>query len=639
MSTRISHFRGFRAAAPAPAPRSIWRLAPVAAAAAIVAAGLASPVLAAPNYTVNKVIVAEDQYQGERKLDPAAIFKPHETDASRLPRYWVSSNERTGCAGITVLTSASNKVLANLIIDEPDVEYAAGEEATGVPCVGSLIPEAPEPPADPGGETGTETGGDTETGAETEVPEPQFPLETRLNPTVCLPVVLPPGAPVPTLEGQPVADAGAGMICAPLGAESHSRHPHGIDIDATRNVAYQVIEHSGLKWNADRTAFDVAETTDEESGLLLAYDISNPDQPLVMKGWLLGHAAEEAAVNERNGKVFVGNHEDAPGVTPTIWVSVIDPALTNPYGFIDTGYFNAVQGIEVDEAIDTVFGTTHVGEKMFSFDASCVPEPNSGDEVPPAPPPGFALPAGDSGMASGWNCIKYWVDLRPAFVASLSDVAEALLQPPSVLHMHDLTVDPSTHRAYQSLHSIHDAEHTGLAEHEPEVDADEEAAVEVHGNGRWVVEVDADPALVTVDPATKQATAPVFVIDLSNGFDVLTSPNVEDILAESGLAGLQASFVHAHFLAVDPVRRALLVSGEHTGNLGVVDTRSRRLERVIPISIAIPGCEPPPPAPGEAPESEEPHVHGVNIQNQAGTVYVSDEGEHCFYESVTILKP
>ena len=630
MRTNASQFKGIDVGW----AERMFRAAPIALAAAMVAGALATPVLAAPKYTVNKVIVAEDQYQGEGKLDPAPIFKPHETDASGLPNYWVSSNERTGCAGITVLKNGNNAVLAKLIIDEPGVEYAAGDEASAPPCVGSLIPETPE---DPG--TGTDTGGDTETGTEAEAPEPQFDTEQRANPTVCLPVVLPPGAAVPTLEGKSVAQAGPGMICAPLGAESHARHPHGIDIDASRNVAYQVIEHSGLKWNANRTGFKVAVTTDEESGLLLAYDISNPRNPRVMKGWLLGHAAEEAAVNERNGKVFVGNHEDSPGVTPNIWVSVIDPALANPYGFIDTGYFNAVQGIEVDESINTVFGTTHVGEKMFAFDGSCVPAPNPSNAVPPPAPPGFTLPAGDSGMAMGWNCIKYWVDLRPAFVASFSDVADALLQLPSVLHMHDLAVDPSTHRAYQSLHSIHDAEHTGLPGQEPATDGDEEESVEVHGNARWVMEVDADPALVTVNPATKQAAPPVFVIDLSNGFDILTYPNVEDILAESGLAGLQASFVHAHFLAVDPVRRALLVSGEHTGNLGVVDTRSRRLEQVIPISIAIPGCVAPPPAPGEAPEIEEPHVHGVNIQNQAGNVYVSDEGEHCFYESVTILKP
>jgi len=38
-------------------------------------------------------------------------------------------------------------------------------------------------------------------------------------------------------------------------------------------------------------------------------------------------------------------------------------------------------------------------------------------------------------------------------------------------------------------------------------------------------------------------------------------------------------------------------------------------------------------------ENPEPHVHGTNIQVVKGTAYVSDEGEDCLYESVTILKP
>ena len=42
----------------------------------------------------------------------------------------------------------------------------------------------------------------------------------------------------------------------------------------------------------------------------------------------------------------------------------------------------------------------------------------------------------------------------------------------------------------------------------------------------------------------------------------------------------------------------------------------------------------------EPPEVPEPHVHGVQINPQTGTAYVSDEGEEeCFFESVTILNP
>lgn len=101
-------------------------------------------------------------------------------------------------------------------------------------------------------------------------------------------------------------------------------------------------------------------------------------------------------------------------------------------------------------------------------------------------------------------------------------------------------------------------------------------------------------------------------------------------------------FVHAHFLAVDPKRKALLVSGEHTGNLGVVDTKSRKLKQVIGISRPIPGCVRVPETDPETGEvlplgPPEPHVHGVNIQARTHRAYVSDEGEDCFYESVTIL--
>ena len=156
--------------------------------------------------------------------------------------------------------------------------------------------------------------------------------------------------------------------------------------------------------------------------------------------------------------------------------------------------------------------------------------------------------------------------------------------------------------------------------------------------GRWVAEVDVDPHSRTFQKVT--------YIDLSNGFDALAFPNVEDVPAED----LLSSFVHAHWVAVDPIRQTLLVTGEHTGNLGVVDLKaaktkrwkkgepSRDLSQVIPIARTIPGCVPPVDEEGN-PELEEPHVHGVQLNPLTGTVYVSDEGEHCFYESVTILRP
>lgn len=57
---------------------------------------------AAPTYKANKVLVAEDQYQGEKGLDPNPIYKPHEVVVSQQPNIWISSNERTGFAGITI---------------------------------------------------------------------------------------------------------------------------------------------------------------------------------------------------------------------------------------------------------------------------------------------------------------------------------------------------------------------------------------------------------------------------------------------------------------------------------------------------------------------------------------------------------
>jgi len=552
-----------------------------------------------------------------------------------LPTFWITSNERTGCAGITTLSNDGNKTLANVIIDEPDVEYS-GESETGLTtCVGSIEPPPAEEPPEP--PEGTPPG-----------PEDQFPPEARFNPSVCLPVVLPPGQKEVTYDVEVVGGGnvsgkvkspGRGLVCAPLGAEQHPRHPHGITIDVARQRAYQVIEHSGLRWNADRTAFQVAYTTDEESGLTLAWDISDPKHPKYLKAYLNGHGAHEITVNQKNGLVFQGNHEDSHGVSPNIWVDVIDTTKSNPYGFIDTGYFHAVQGIDVDEDKNLVYGTDHVGELVFAFDASCKPQPNPADVVPPPAPPGYSLPSGDTNMKMGWNCIKWWVNVRPAFLAAFPDltgITDPTAALPNVLHMHNGAADDKHHRSYSVIHAIHNAEHTGLAANEPPPGTeDEEGETAEHFLGRYVVEVDQPSA---VNRTTKQATAPVHLIDLSHGYTIVDYPNIENI--PDGLKTLEKSFVHAHFIWVDPLRDALLVTGEHTGNLGVVDTRTRQLEQVIGISRAIPDCVlPPPEDPTLPPEAEEPHVHGVTVQPLTGAVYVMDEGEHCFYESATVLKP
>lgn len=494
-------------------PAGWWLLA------AAVAVGLPSTAVGAPMYKVTKVLVADDQWQGEDGLvDPKPIYKPHETDASSLQNYWISSNERDGKAGITILRSGSNRVVAQVNIDDP---------------------------------------------------------------TACIKVVQPNGK----LDG-----------CAPAGAEGHPRHPHGIDIDDTRKLAYQVIEHSGLKWNPDRTGFLPAATTDEESGLLVVYDIKDPSNPAILEGYVLGHAAEESAVNEANGKVYVGNHEPSPTTVPC-FVSVIRRGSSTPYRFIDLPTDqDCVQGLEVDEGLGTVNGTTHIGQKMYTFNSSN-------------------------------DTIAYSVDIRgpfDTFVANLPADQQFAIPDGWVIHMHDLTTDKVNHRAYQTIHTIADA--TTIEPPEDTVPAPPEAD-EI--TGRWVAEVNTDPQ--------SRNFKRVRIIDLSNGQSVPAARTHHDAV-NTGLP-YGKLFVHAHFIAVDPRNDALLVSGEHTGNLGVVDTDSRRLKQVLAISRPIPGCViPPDPVTGEVPKPE-PHVHGVNIQARAGTVYVSDEGETCLYESVTILTP
>ena len=594
----------------------------------VIATGMSAT--AAPTYSIDKVLVAEDQYFGQPGVAPAQLYKPHEVVVSHSPnpnkRIWISSNERSGFAGITIF-GGDNSVRAFMNIEEPGLDWTPEPEEE---TIGNVVEEPP-------GEN--------------------FPPEIRLDPLVCLPVRLPPGAQPPTLtvgtgsnrEVFTLSSYDEDRVCAPLGAEMHARHPHGIDMDRVRGIAYQVIEHSGLNWNADRTAFEIAATTDDESAMLLAYDISDPDNPVIIDGYLLGHGGHEVAVNEYNGKVFQGNHEDSPTAIPNIWVDVIEPTADNPYGFIDTGWYNAVQGIEVDENLNQVFGTTHVGEKMFAFDGDCVPLHNA---------------AANDEKHFGENCILYSVDLREPFMEQIPDAEEIFYivdtelrntpknkTPtvlPGVLHMHDLTVDPVNHVAYQTLHSIHHAEHTGSPEEEELAilrGNPNRAEPEHHFQGRWLAEVDVNPD----SPTFKQVT----YIDLSNGQNVIDVPNSDDVVPGSSF---ESRYIHAHWVAVDPARGSVVVTGEHTGNLGVVDQGTRQLEQVVAISTRFSeGCDIPPPIinipgnsddnPGignqpEPPEVPEPHVHGVQINTQAGTVYVSDEGEEeCFFESVTILEP
>jgi hypothetical protein len=228
---------------------------------------------------------------------------------------------------------------------------------------------------------------------------------------------------------------------------------------------------------------------------------------------------------------------------------------------------------------------------------------------------------------SSSDTIAYSVDIRGPFnefVAGLPPAQQFAIPAGHVIHMHDLTTHPLLLRAYQTIHTIASPQEVEKEGEEGETTT--ETIDEI--TGRWVAEVDVDPRSNTFRK--------VRIIDLSNGQSVPAVPTHED----NPQPNFAKRFVHAHFVAVDPLRNALLVTGEHTGNLGVVDTRSRKLEQAISISRRIPGCTPPPPEdPTAPPEQPEPHVHGVNVALQNGLVYVSDEGENCFYESVTVLRP
>ncbi len=485
---------------------------------------------AGQTYEITNVLVPPDEYSGEADTQPAPVWKPHETKSSNPRSYWISSNERG-------TESGSIKKNVELGLDKAGITIF-----------------------------------DSKTNAV---------LSTLNIELACIPVVLPDGTLMKQFGG-----------CAPPGAEGHPRHPHGIDIDDDNEVAWQVIEHSGLRWNATRTGFQQARTTDEESGMLVKYDISDLTKPKIVKAYITGHATEEDTVVPGNHKVYAGNHEPA-GTNVPCWVSVIDESKARPYVFIDMPANQCVQGVWSDPALHTVNGTTHFGEKMWTFN-------------------------------SDTDTILYSVDLRKPFedyIATLPPDQQFTIPTGWILHFHDLTTDRVNHRAYNGLHTI--------ATPEEIAGADEEGGVEVEGpeiTGRWIAEVNTDPN----SPDFKA----VHIIDLSNGQSVPAVPDHHDAVA-TGLP-FDKLFIHVHFMDIDPGRQALIATGEHTGNMAAVDVPAdwnlpRTISQVLSISRLIPNC---------TPDELEPHLHGANVQQgSTGTVYLADEGEHCFYESVTILEP
>jgi hypothetical protein len=495
-------------------------------------------------YRISKVFVAEDEMAGGGNLNKPRELFKPHETDFSTAGFWISSNER----GDSPEEEIKNKA-------------AALTDFAGISIFNSTTND----------------------------------LMARLDiENLCIPVVNPDGS---------------NFGCAPVGAEAHPRHPHGIDIDQTRNLAYQVIEHSGLKWNAARTGFVTAATTDEESGLLVVYDISNPQSPQILAGYVLGHGAEEVAVNETNGKAYVGNHEASTTDVPC-FVSVVDRSTAaTPYRFIDLpDENNCVQGIEVNETLGRVFGTTHIGQKMYAMDSTN-------------------------------DTVAYTVDIRTpfdTFITTLPVDQQFAIPAGNVIHMHDLTAatitdeeGATTSFAYQTIHTIADP----VDIEEPHEDGREPAENEI--TGRWVAAVDVDPASATFQQVT--------IIDLSNGQSVPSVPQHD----RNPQANFAKRFVHSHFIAVDPVEQKLIVSGEHTGNLGIFDLTSLAAEgdeivnplQVFPISRPIPGCTIEPETEEGLPFAQpEPHVHGVNVNAQTGAIYVSDEGEDCFYESVTVIE-
>jgi hypothetical protein len=678
-----------------------------------------------PPYELDVPFAVEAPTGFNKTPTSAPVYKPHEVVVDRTRDVWISANERgehgnTNAynpdatrvgefrAGISIFNIADNAVLAKLIIDEP--QFAP--DAPGYPANGILGPVA-DPYASSTGwlyhgmdMLGT-AGASTSAAAGEETGEQECPTyppgsANAFVQTVIMPVVLPPnskwdpakfnkksqadklGRKDPSgqvlrvagkhpLYGSPILvgyDAdGRASIMMPMGAECHPRHPHGIAVDRPNGLVYLLIEHMGLEWNETRTDFDITPTTDRESGGGLVFDISDVNHPKIVTGYLAGHGAHELEVSQQNGFVFMPNHEDSPSVTdaPNIFQVVVKPAggnLLGVYGFIDTGYYQALQDLWIDDGPggdNAVYMVSHVGERMYAIDGNCTPTANASPTLRTSPFPPHKVYIE---KASGENCIKYWVDIRSPWDAFYGPVAEQIFDTidigtapgcrPSVLHYHNLAFDPVNKKVYNGLHSIHHAEHTGLPWEEEcsetaLVLGTEEEPVH-HYNGRDAVEVDVNPAHMTVDSVTKQATTPTAVIDMSNGYGYLDYPNIEDVLgapdnlaeAIAAMNTLENSFVHPHWLDVDPSRDTLVVASEHTGNLGVVDTTTRTLTQVLPVSLFNPGLQNSRSSDCEVgsdgvPDDLEPHLHGVQKDPVTGNLYLSDEGEHCFYEGVFVV--
>ena len=122
---------------------------------------------ASTEYRIQSVLIPDDQ-PASADLQQTQVYKPHEV-AIDEQSLWISSNERGGFAGITLLRKNSNQVISFVNIEEPGLDFSEADEEETI----------------------------DETTVEEE-PEPNFPGEIRFNPSVCLPVKLYPGSEPPS---------------------------------------------------------------------------------------------------------------------------------------------------------------------------------------------------------------------------------------------------------------------------------------------------------------------------------------------------------------------------------------------------------------------------------------------------------
>ena len=385
-------------------------------------------VIAVQSVAVTKILIPQDQ-PASGALVQKPFATPNDIAVDDVRALFITSNARAGAEGISIFQQDTNVLLAQTNVDQADC----------LPVVLPLNSTAPD------GATSLDQGRIC-------APSPAGGLSTR-NP---LGITLNPGTAPPE---------------APEGSGESTGEGTGEGAEVTPPVMlYQVLQHSGLQWNAQRNGFDIA--TDKEAALLLEYDITDPVNPVLKNGFLLGPGAPQAAVNAGTGLVFAGNDEQtAP------FVSVINPlyatgaAGTDPYGFIDLPQGDAIAGIGLPaggaeggtagEAAGSAYAVTHTSGKIYAFDAGCA-------------------------STSGDSCVQFHVDVNREPTPLFSDTP----------HMHNVAV--GTLAVYATVNAIGPA------------DLPDNDASLTQGESIVMMPLPAEEG--TVDPATVTLTR----IDLTN---------------------------------------------------------------------------------------------------------------------------